>query len=51
MRVKKSKFKTMLRTSQGPISTVHFFYMPEIDVSSFFASSHTNIEPFFDNHG
>ena len=46
MRLKSQNFKKMLRKSQGSISTVHLFYVPEIDISSFFASSHTNIEAF-----
>ena len=39
-------FKKMLRKSQGSSSTVHLFYLPEIDISSFFASSRTKIEIF-----
>ena len=43
---KSQNFKKMLRKSQGSSSTVHLFYVPEIDISSFFASTHTKIETF-----
>ena len=39
-------FKKVLRKSQGSSSTVHLFYVPEIDISSFFANSRTKIKAF-----
>ena len=46
MRLKSQNFMKMLRKSQGSSSTVHLLYVPEIDISSFFASSRTKIETF-----
>ena len=39
-----SKSKEMLRKSWDSNSKIHLFYVPEIDISSFFASSFTKIE-------